>query len=386
MKTIGVVTVARSDYGLYRPLLQRIQRRRDLTLALYVGGAHLSPEFGHTIKDIEGDGFSIVERVEMTLSSDTPEGISKSMGLGIIGFAQAFARSRPDLLVVLGDRFDMHAAALAALPFNIPVAHIHGGELTEGVIDDALRHSMTKLSHLHFVSTEEHGRRVKQMGEEPWRIVVSGAPGLDNLARVRPRRRVALEKFLKLDFRVRPLLVTFHPVTLFYKKASSQVLELLTALSRCQRPIVFTSPSADTAGQEVLKALRGFVEKCPRARLIPHLGTAAYFGMMANAAAMVGNSSSGILEAASFGLPVVNVGSRQAGRFQPANVIQVDCDRHSIAQGIRTALSSSFRKTLRGLVNPYGDGHAAGRILDVLSSVPLNERLLRKKFTDVRPL
>ncbi|MDY6876674.1 MAG: UDP-N-acetylglucosamine 2-epimerase [Chloroflexota bacterium] len=383
MRTIGVVTVARSDYGLYLPLLREIQADPDLRLYLIVSGMHLSPEFGLTVEAIEADGFEIDERVEMLLSSDTPEGIAKSMGLGMIGFAQAYARFRPDILVVLGDRFEMHAAALAALPFKIPVAHIHGGEITQGAIDDALRHSMTKLSHLHFVGTQEYAQRVLQMGEEPWRVVVSGALSIDSISAVRLLTLEELEARHDLRLKQPFLLVTCHPVTLEYEQTEWQIGELLMALDTCGLPTLFTMPNADTAGRTIIQRIKGFVAAHPSAQMVDNLGTQSYHSAMALAAAMVGNSSSGIVEAASFALPVVNIGTRQQGRVRSANVIDVGYNRNEILDGIQRALS---RKLLAGweqmVVSPFGDGHAAERIVHSLKQASLNDHLLIKRFVD----
>ena len=235
MRNIGLVSVARSDYGLSRPIMARIEADPNLRLHLIAAGMHLAPEFGLTVREIEADGFEIGERIEMLLSSDSPEGISKSIGLGTIGFAQAFGRFRPDILVVMGDRYEMFAAALAALPFKIPLAHIHGGELTQGAFDDALRHAMTKLSHLHFVSTDEYARRVIQLGEEPWRVTVSGAPSLDNLKGLQLMGAAELASGFGLDFQTPPLIVTFHPVTLEYEQTERQIDELLAALKAERR-------------------------------------------------------------------------------------------------------------------------------------------------------
>lgn len=380
MRTIGVVTVSRSDYGIYLPILRRIQTDPDLNLHLIAAGMHLSPEFGLTVRSIEADGFEVRDRVEMLLSSDTPEAIAKAMGLGAIGFAQAYARVRPDILLVLGDRFEMHAAALAALPFKIPMAHTHGGELTEGAIDNALRHSMTKLSHLHFVATEVYAQRLIQMGEEPWRVTVSGAPSLDNLRTVKLLTRAELGARFGVRLDTDPLLVTYHPVTLEYEQTEWQMEELLEALQAFDIPVVFTMPNADPGGRLILQMIREFVRDRPTARLVENLGTQAYFSMMACAAAMVGNSSSGIIEAPSFGLPVVNIGSRQAGRIRAKNVIDVGYSRGEIVEGIRRTVASEFRATLKGLANPYGDGHAAERIVGVLRTVQLDEKLLVKRF------
>lgn len=384
MRIIGVVTVARSDYGIYRPILRRIQDDPDLRLMLFVTGMHLSPEFGLTVQSIEQDGFEISERVEMLLFSDTPEGISKSMGLGIIGFAQAYARSRPDILLVLGDRFEMHSAALAALPFKIPVAHIHGGELTLGAIDDALRHSITKLSHLHFVSTQQYASRVKQMGEEPWRVMVSGAPGLDNIQEVKLLTRHELASQFDLELDGTPfLLVTFHPVTLEYDQTKWQVTELLVALKESRMPIIFTMPNADTSSRMIIRMIDEFVANNTFAQAVDNLGTQGYFSIMALAAAMVGNSSSGIIEAPSFKLPVVNIGTRQAGRVRALNIVDVGYGCDEIVAGVQRALALEFRECLRDLDNPFGDGHAAERIIAGLKSTTLDDRLIRKVFYDV---
>jgi UDP-hydrolysing UDP-N-acetyl-D-glucosamine 2-epimerase len=380
VRTIGVVTVARSDYGNYLPVLRKIQADPELRLHLMAGGMHLSPEFGLTVNAIEADGFEVSERVEMLLSSDTPEGIAKSMGLGTIGFAQAYARFRPDILLVLGDRFEMHAAVVAALPFKIPVAHIHGGESTEGAMDDAVRHSITKLSHLHFVATEEYRRRVLQMGEEPWRVIVSGAPGLDNLHSIKllDRQELGAHSGLRLDSD--PLLVTFHPVTLEYERTEGQVRELLEALGECGLPIVFTMPNADTNGRVIIRMLDEFIQSHPQAQLVENLGTQRYFSLMAIAAAMVGNSSSGIIEAPSFGLPVVNIGTRQQGRTRAANVIDVGYSRHEIIKGLKQALSPEFRAHLHEAPNPYGDGHASNVIVKNLKEVVLDDQFVVKRF------
>jgi UDP-N-acetylglucosamine 2-epimerase (non-hydrolysing)/GDP/UDP-N,N'-diacetylbacillosamine 2-epimerase (hydrolysing) len=386
VRSIGVVTVARSDYGLYRPALRRIEAEPDLNLRLYVTGMHLSPEFGDTIKEIEADGFSIAERIEMLVSSDTPEGVAKSVGLGTIGFAQAFGRERPDLLVLLGDRFEMLAAASAALPFAMPLAHIHGGETTQGAIDEAIRHSLTKMSHLHFVATETYARRVWQLGEEPWRITVSGAPGLDNLGDISLLDPAEIEAKFGLRLTPETLLVTYHPVTLEYEQTEWQMQELLAALEEVHRPIIFTYPNADTRGRSLIALIEAFTAQHPQAQAVAHLGTQGYFSLMRHVAAMVGNSSSGLIEAGAFELPTVNIGNRQLGRVRGANVIDVGYGRSEIIAGIRRAVSPEFRASLRGMRNPYGDGHAAERIVNRLKSAPLDERLLLKRFYDLERL
>ena len=380
-RIIGVVTGTRADYGLYRPILRRMAAA-GLNAELYVCGMHLAHEFGHSIDLIERDGFKIAERIETLLAGDTPEAVASAMGLGVIGFARRLSHRAPSLLLILGDRTEMLAAATAALPFGIPIAHIHGGELTEGAIDDAIRHALSKMSHIHFVSTEESAARLARMGEEPARIHVTGAPGLDNLAEVRPLGDNALADAIGMKLTPAPLLVTFHPETLEHEETAAHFAELLAVLDGIDRPIVFTYPNADTRGRTIAAAIERFVEPRPNCRAIRNLGTDLYFSLMAHAAAMVGNSSSGIIEAASFKLPVVNIGSRQRGRMRPRNVIDAEPAQGAIRAAIGRAVDPAFRAALNGLANPYGDGHASERIVAVLQSVPLDGALIRKRFYD----
>lgn len=380
MRTIAVITVGRSDYGIYLPILKRMQEEPSVNLHLVVAGMHLSPEMGLTVRDIEADGFAVGDRVQMSQPSDAPEAVARTMGLGTIGYAEVYQRVQPDIVLVLGDRFEMHAAAVAALPFKIPVAHVHGGELTEGAIDDSLRHSMTKLSHLHFVATDEYGRRVVQLGEEPWRVKVTGAPSLDNLGSINLLSREELEDKYGVKLNPAPLLVTFHSTTLESDDAAWQAEELLAALESSGRPVVFTLPNADTGGLAIARLIRNHVESHDGAWLIENLGTRDYFSMMSTAAAMVGNSSSGLLEAPSFRLPVVNIGTRQGGRVAASNVIHVGYSRAEIIKGIETALQPEFKARLAGIRNPYGDGHAAEKIVDALKNIALDDKLIRKRF------
>ena len=383
MRTIGVVTVARSDYGIYRPVLGALEAREDLRLWLYVGGMHLSERFGSTVEEVERDSFEIVERVDFLLPGDDPPSIAASIGRGVVEFASAFDRSRPDLLVVLGDRFDMLAAGIAALPLAIPLAHVHGGESTEGAIDEAIRHSLTKLSHLHFAATEESARRIVQLGEEPWRVVVSGAPALDVARGFEPLPGEALAELgLRLDGPT--LIVTYHPVTLQHARATEEVDAVLAAVDESGLAAVLTYPNADTGHGAVIEAIERFAASADRYTLVRNLGTDAYFTLLGRAAAMVGNSSSGIIEAASFGLPVVDVGIRQQGRIRGRNVVHADSDRGSIGAALRRALSPEFRESLAGLENPYGDGSASERIVERLATVPLDQKLLVKRFHDLR--
>jgi len=383
MRKIAVVTVARSDWGIYLPVLRCLREHKGVQLQIIVSGAHLVHQFGRTVDEVINSGFEITATINFLLADDSPEAISKSLGLGIVSFAQHFQSCRPDLLVVLGDRYEMYAAALAALPFQIPVAHIHGGELSLGAIDDALRHSLTKLSHLHFVACQEYARRVIQLGEEPWRVIISGAPALDAIRMFTPLPASEFQSRTGINPNAGFLLVTYHPVTSEFKDAGFQIRELLTALDQFSMPILFTAPNADTCSHVIRDEILSYCKAHREAKYIAHCGPELYYSAMHYAAAMVGNSSSGIIEAPSFCLPVVNIGRRQEGRIRARNVIDVGYSRGEIIEGIRRALSREFRESLRGLENPYGDGYAGERIAHVLSSIPLDEKLLRKKFYDL---
>jgi UDP-hydrolysing UDP-N-acetyl-D-glucosamine 2-epimerase len=380
MKSIGVITVGRSDYGIYLPLLKRIQADPDLSLQLIVSGMHLSPEFGSTIKDIHNDGFPIADQVEFLLSSDTPEGVVKSMGLGTIGYAQTFTHLHLDMLFVLGDRFEMHAAALAALPYKIPVAHIHGGELTLGAIDDALRHSITKLSHLHFVSTKESGQRILQLGEEPWRVILCGALSLDNLDNVEILSFLDFKNKYNITIKQPYILVTYHPVTLEYDDSKWHIKELLVALENSGLPVLFTMPNADTGGRSIRYQIIDYVENHSKCQVVENLGLEGYFNAMAHAKLMAGNSSSGIIEAPSFQLPVVNIGNRQDGRVRGNNVIDVGYQNEEILTGLRMASSTSFRESLNCNKNPYYFGKASKIIVEHIKQPFSKEILLKKQF------
>lgn len=380
-RTITAVTGARSDYGILRPILRRITEEPTLGLDLMVTGMHLSPAFGLTVRGIEADGYPIRDRIDCLLAADTPQAIAHAMGLTVLGFSQAFARQMPDVLLLLGDRTETLAAAMAALPFRIPIVHVHGGEVTEGAIDDAARHCITKLAHLHCVSTGEFGDRVIRMGEFPERVHVTGAPGLDAIHETPLFTPAEFEREFGVPLDEPPIVVTFHPVTREFEKTERYITSLLDVLAATPQPIVFTYPNADTNGRVIIEAIDRFVRATPRARAVVSLGSRGYFTLMRHAAAMVGNSSSGLIEAAAFELPVVNIGTRQAGRPQPRNVIQSGYDTVSIQESLQKALDPAFRTSLAGLVNLYGDGQAARRIVEVLRQVDL-ERIIRKPFYD----
>ena len=382
MRTIAAVTVGRSDYGIYKPVFRHIAQTSGLSLRLLVSGTHLSPEFGMTVKEIEADGFPIEERIEMLMSSDSAQGIARSIGNGVSGFAQTFSRFRPDICLVLGDRFEMLAAAVAAMSFNIPLAHLHGGESTEGLIDEAIRHCLTKMSHVHFVATETYANRVRSLGEEAWRIVVSGAPALDALEGFRPIPSVELSRQIGVPLSEPILVVTFHPVTLHYERSEGHLEELLAALEAVGLPCIFTQSNADTTGRALNVRLRDFVRRTDQMYMVDNLGIERYFSLLSIAAAVVGNSSSGIIEAASFRIPVVNIGDRQKGRLKPRNVIDTVCERVAVETAIRRALSPEFRDSLSTMRNPYMTGHASEVIVRTLEELPIDARLLEKHLVE----
>lgn len=384
LRTIAVVTVGRSDFGLYSPILERIKAQPSLSLRLMVSGAHFDSRFGSTVSDIEVAGYRYEAGLAMHPESDDVADVAIALGGGVGAFARAFSRQPPDLLLLLGDRAEMLAPAVAALPYNIPIAHLYGGKVSEGAIDDRVRHALTKMSHLHFVSCETYAQRVLQMGEEPWRVFNFGAPGLDALVGQPRSSRASLCAELNLDPDYPFLLVTFHPVTLELEDQDRQVDALLVALQQSGYAIVATYPNADAGGLRIVSSLENFaVQHASKVRLLRNAGTRLYADLMAHAVAMVGNSSSGLGEAPSFELPVVNIGSRQEGALKAANVIDVGYAAEEILAGIRRATTQDFRLSLRGLRNPYGDGNASERIVATLRDMPLDDRLLRKKFVDL---
>lgn len=379
-RKICVVTGSRADYGLLFWLMKDIAADPGLQLQLIATGMHLSPEFGLTYQAIEADGFRIDRKVEILLSSDTPVGVTKSVGLGVIGFADALAELRPDMLVLLGDRFEILAAAQAALFARIPVAHIAGGDTTEGAFDESIRHAITKLSHLHFATNATAAERIARMGENPANVHVVGSPGLDTVRRLEPLSRAELEQSLGFRLRRRNLLVTFHPVTLAAQSSAAQLAELFAALAGLgdDYGIVMTLPNADTEGRALIRDIEAFVRGRDNMRAFPSLGQRRYLSLMALVDAVVGNSSSGLYEAPTLKKPAVNIGDRQKGRLMAASVICCAPQREAIAQAIGQALQLDCS----AVRNPYGDGHSAPRILAALKAVPAPQALLQKHFFD----
>jgi len=383
-RKICVITGSRAEYSFLKPLLQEFKRVASADLQLIVTGMHLSSEFGLTHRIIQQDGFSIDEKVEMLVGPDTPIGISKSMGLAIRGLSESYARLRPDVVVVLGDRFEIFSAVVAALVNRIPVAHISGGELTQGVIDDSFRHSMTKMSHLHFTSIEEYRKRVIQLGEDPKCVFTVGSLCLDHIKRTKLLARVALEKKLNFRFNQRNLLVTFHPITLEKGTSRQQFQELLNTLDELKNTnIIFTKANADMEGRIINTLMEGYVRK-NRHKVISFasMGPLLYLSTMQYVDAVIGNSSSGIMEAPSFKIGTINIGDRQKGRIMAPSIICCHPIQTEIRKAIKKLYSKNFQKILSRVKNPYGDGKTAKRIVDVLKNYDLRN-ILKKKFYDL---
>lgn len=382
-RKICVITGTRAEYGLLRWIMQGINDDPDLTLQIICTGMHLSPEFGLTYREIEQDGFQIDRKIEMLTSSDTPVGIAKSMGLGLIGFADALNELRPDLIVVLGDRFEIFAAVSAALIARIPVAHLHGGEATEGLIDEAIRHSITKMSHLHFVAAEEYRRRVIQLGEQPKRVFLVGGLGIDNIKRLKLLDRAELEASLDFKLGQKNLLITFHPVTLETATAANQMAELLAALAELKdTQLIFTLPNADTDGRVMIRMVEQFVTQHANARAYTSLGQLRYLSCIAHVDGVVGNSSSGLTEVPSFRRGTINIGDRQLGRLQAASVINCEPSRLAISAALQRLYSADFQAGLSLVCNPYGEGGASEKIIAVIKSIALDD-VLKKHFYDL---
>jgi UDP-N-acetylglucosamine 2-epimerase (non-hydrolysing)/GDP/UDP-N,N'-diacetylbacillosamine 2-epimerase (hydrolysing) len=376
-RRIGVVTSSRADYShLYWPL-RELAANPAIDLGVFALGAHLSPEFGSTIDEIERDGFPIRARIECLLSSDTDTGMAKTIGIAILGLADAFTAWRPDMLLLIADRYEMLAPASVALALRIPVAHIEGGEISQGAIDDHVRNALTKLAHIHFTSTETARQRVIAMGEEPWRVHHAGAPSLDHLRRSTLLDRAALEARLALTFTPPTLIAAWHPVTIL-KDTNAEADAFFAALADTPGQLIFVYPNSDAGTYALIERTRALDETRPHTRIFVNLDAVTYWSLLGQVDALVGNSSSGIMEAASFALPTVNVGIRQQGRERARNIIDSLAETSAIHAAIQRALSPEFRETLRGMTNPYGDGTAAATIARVLASVPLEGLLIKQ--------
>lgn len=384
-RKICAVTGSRADYDLLYPLLCRLKKEPAITLNIIATGMHLEKKFGWTWRDIEKDKFSITARVPVDLKNDTPAGISASVGSGVERMASVYRRLKPDILVLLGDRFEIFASSVAALISRIPIAHLHGGEATFGAFDEALRHSITKMSHLHFTSTREYRRRVIQLGEDPSRVFCVGALGIDNIVHGRYLSQKETEEQIGFTFDKRNLLVTFHPVTLENDTAGEQFEHLIEVLDELKNTrIVFTSANADTAGSKINRLISKYTKRNRgKAVAVASLGRLRYLSLLSYVDAVIGNSSSGIIEAPSFGIGTINIGDRQKGRIRAKSVIDCRPDKTSLRRAFRELYSPSFQKILKRVTNPYGKGDAAKKIAKVLKTHRL-DGILKKEFRDVK--
>jgi UDP-hydrolysing UDP-N-acetyl-D-glucosamine 2-epimerase len=383
-RKICVVTGTRAEYGLLYWLMKEIKNDPELELQLVATGMHLSPEFGLTYRKIEEDGFTIDAKVEMLLSSDTPVGIAKSIGLGVIGFADALSRLKPDILVVLGDRYEIFAAAQAAMTARVPIAHIHGGEITVGVLDEAMRHAITKMSHFHFTAAEPYRQRVIQLGELPDRVLNYGAPGLDNLKKANLLEKEDFEKAIDFQLGVLSFLVTYHPMTLSAEGPEKPFEELLGALDHFpEAKIIFTKANADAFGRIINQKIDDYAERHPlRLKVFTSMGSRLYLSAIKNVDIVVGNSSSGLIEVPVLKKPTVNIGERQRGRLRADSVIDCDEEERAIVSAIEQGLSPGFKSILENDVPPYDQENTSYKIKEYLKNVSL-QNILMKQFYDV---
>lgn len=377
-RKIAVVTTSRADYShLYWPL-RTLADHEDVELKLIVLGAHLSSEFGRTIEVIEKDGFSIAARIECLLSSDSDVGMAKTIGVAVLGLTEHLSALRPDILLLIADRYEMLAPASVALALRIPIAHIEGGEISEGAVDDAVRNALTKMAHIHFTSTFEARRRIIAMGEEEWRVHRAGAPSLDHLRRSVLLTRTQLEQTLGCDLGIPTTLVSFHPATLA-EDTLEETDSLFTALKKIPDQLFFCYPNSDAGSRALIDLTQSFIGERGDGRVFVNLDPITYWSLLRQVQLLVGNSSSGIMETAAFELPTVNIGIRQQGRERASNVLDAPSETGAILAAIRDACSPSFRASLKGIANPYGDGIASERITEVLTSIPVGQSLLIKR-------
>lgn len=385
MKKICIVTATRAEYGLLKPVIDKIHKSEKLELRLVVTGMHLSPEFGLTYKEIEEDGYPIDQKIEMLLSSDTPTGITKSMGVALVGFADYFSVNRPDIVVILGDRYEMLMVATTALIARIPIAHLHGGEKTEGAVDEAIRHSITKMSQLHFAATEEYRRRVIQLGEQPDRVFNVGALGVENARKVSLLGREELEQQIGFRFAKPTIIVTYHPVTLETLTAREQFAEILSVIDKHKEiSVIFTKANADTDGRIINQMIDEYVGKnSDRCVAYTSLGQRRYLSALQYVDAVLGNSSSGLIEVPSFHIPTINIGDRQRGRACAKSVIHCGNMVQEIDKALQMALSEEFRKDLITIQNPYDKEGTSDKIVETICDVLYNGIEMKKTFYDL---
>lgn len=382
MKKVLVVTGTRAEYGLLYWTMKGIEEAEDLELQLIVTGNHLVKDYGFTVEQICKDGFKIDDEIDMIISSEKKSSIVKSMGIEMIQLAQSFDRLKPDILLILGDRYETFAAAICAMMMNIPIAHMNGGESTEGAVDEQIRHGITKMSHIHFAGAEYYKERILKMGEEPWRVYNTGQAGIENIKRLNLMDKNELEHELNISFNKPVFLVTYHPETMKFLNTLEQITNLLDAIKDYDASIIFTYPNADFGSKTIIDKINEFAECNKNAYIYPSLGQKKYLSLLKYADVMVGNSSSGIIESSAFKIPVVNIGDRQKGRLRNKNIIDTGYSKEEIKEAIDKVLYNiEFKEGLVKLKNIYGDGNVSKKIVNVLKSITIDEKLLSKKLT-----
>lgn len=386
MKKICIVTATRAEYGLLKPVIEKIYYLKAAELRLVVTGMHLSPEFGLTYKEIESDGYPVDRKIEMLMSSDTPVGVTKSMGVALIGFADYFMDRRPDIVIILGDRYEMLVTATAAMIAGIPIAHLHGGEKTEGAVDEAIRHSISKMSHLHFTSTEEYRRRVIQLGEQPKQVYNVGALGVENAKKISLLGKEELERQIEFHFVTPTIMVTYHPVTLEAFTAEKQFAEILSVIDKHREiSIIFTKANADTDGRIINQMIDGYVARnADRCKAYGSLGQVRYLSALQYVDVVLGNSSSGLIEAPSFHIPTVNIGNRQQGRACAESVIHCGNSAEEIENALLMALSNDFREKITDVDNPYEKEGTSDRIVETINQALEQGIDIKKTFYDIK--
>lgn len=383
MKKVLVVTGTRAEYGLLYWTMKEIEKDEDLKLQLIVTGNHLSPQYGMTIKQIEDDGFNIDEKIDILISSEQKSSVLKSMGLEMIQMAQSFDRLKPDILLVLGDRYETFIAATCAMMMNIPIAHMNGGESTEGAVDEQIRHAITKMAHIHFAGAEIYKEKIIKMGEEAWRVYNVGQAGIENIKRLKLLSKQELEKQLKIKLSKKIFLVTYHPVTLDLENIEYQIEQLLISLNQYVKKadIIFTYPNADFGSQKIIDSINKYALGKKNVHIVHSLGQLKYLSLLKCADIVIGNSSSGIIESPIFKIPTINIGDRQKGRIRNKNIIDCKCEYNEIINSIDRGLSNEFKETLNNMKNFYGDGSTSKQIVIILKKLLLNKKILFKKLT-----
>jgi GDP/UDP-N,N'-diacetylbacillosamine 2-epimerase (hydrolysing) len=380
MRKVAVVTGTRAEYGLLKNIIQKINDDLELELQLIVTGTHLSTEYGYTIEEICKDGFEIKDEIDILLESNNKQGVAKSMGLAMLGIAQSFSRLKPDLLLILGDRYEIFASAAVAMAMNIPIAHISGGEITEGAMDDQIRHSITKMAHIHFPGAGVYAENIIKMGEEEWRVFNVGDPGIENIKNMNFLTKNEIQEDLGVEVDRDTLLVTFHPVTLEIEQLPYQIENLIHALEEVNKKMIITFPNSDNGGKYIINELKKFKAKNNKVYLYENLGVRRYLSVLRLCGAVIGNSSSAIVEAPALKIPVVNIGNRQKGRLMADNIVQCNYSSVEIVNSINLVLNEEFSQKVKSIKSLYGEGNTSKEIVSIIKEIDIDEKLMKKKL------